>query len=79
MFASLRTHVKTVEDVSLKVTAISATVNQDIKERTATKVYFMLMEGRHFLINTGIMLSLNSVRSNSAFAAYPAWVKRVLS
>ena len=47
MFASLRTHVKTVEDVSLKVTAISATVNQDIKERTATKVYFMLIEGRH--------------------------------
>ena len=66
MFASLRTHVKTVEYVSLKVTAISATVNQDIKERTATKVYFILTEGRHFLINTKIIPSLNSGRSNSA-------------
>ena len=68
MFASLRTHVETVEDVSLKVTAISATVNQDIKERTATKVYIMLVEERHCVINTRIILSSNSVRSNSARA-----------
>lgn len=68
MYASLRTHVETVEDVSLKVTAISATVNQDIKERTATKVYIMLVEERHCVINTRIILSSNSVRSNSARA-----------